>query len=382
MKKILLNPGYSLQKNFFFPYNYENDNNTDEILSNTNTKPFSNVTQNNENNENMNNNENINNDEIMKEKENFFLSLFIKNLEARKVSTEIMKNKINTINDSFKDKPKISIEEFVTPFINMLKETMQITQEIDQKHIEKFLYDYLNYLQNNMKEFINRMNNAFENIIDYDLLQNKEELLNSLAFNLQKYKNELLQKLKEADKNNLNIISFQDFMKILSDLGDPIRMELIEFLLYLMKKDTDVKYSMFDFNYNTILDLLERKLPEDYQDIINENENDEISQLISNKLSEFKYNMEQERTNLEKVCEEKVKKLEVKGNNFEVIEKKDFFDFMEKYNVELNEQIKDVIYKLFAVEEPEINKDEKMQFMDYIKLKNLFLNNYYEEENN
>ncbi len=92
--------------------------------------------------------------------------------------------------------------------------------------------------------------------------------------------------------------------------------------------------------------------------------------------------MEQERTNLEKVCEEKVKKLEVKGNNFEVIEKKDFFDFMEKYNVELNEQIKDVIYKLFAVEEPEINKDEKMQFMDYIKLKNLFLNNYYEEENN
>lgn len=55
---------------------------------------------------------------------------------------------------------------------------------------------------------------------------------------------------------------------------------------------------------------------------------------------------------------------------------------MEKYNVELNEQIKDVIYKLFAVEEPEINKDEKMQFMDYIKLKNLFLNNYYEEENN
>ena len=74
--------------------------------------------------------------------------------------------------------------------------------------------------------------------------------------------------------------------------------------------------------------------------------------------------------------------MEVKGNNFEVIEKKDFFDFMEKYNVELNEQIKDVIYKLFAVEEPEINKDEKMQFMDYIKLKNLFLNNYYEEENN
>ena len=377
--------------------NFENDNNTDEILSNTNTKPFSNLTFNNENinnneiknnNENTNNtnntntNENINNDDMMKEKENFFLSLFIKNLEARKVSTEIMKKKINDINDSFKDKPKISIEEFTTPFINMLIETMHITQEIDKKHIEKFLYDYLNYLQNNMKEFIDRMNNAFENIIDYDSLQNKEDLLNSLAFNLQKFKNELTQKLKEADKNNLNIVSFQDFMKILSDLGDPIRMELIEFLLYLMKKDTDVKYSMFDFNYNTILDLLERKLPEDYEDNINDNENDEMSQLISNKLSEFKYNMEQERTNLEKVCEEKVKKLEVNGNNFEVIEKNDFFDFMNKYNVSLDEKTKDVIYKLFIVEEPEINKNEKMQFMDFIKLKNLFLNNYYEEENN
>ena len=357
--------------------NFDNDNNTDEILSNTNTKPFSNINQNNEDNNN-----NINNEEIMKEKENFYLSLFIKNLEARKVTTELMKNKINNINNSFNDKKPNSIEEFLSPFINMFIETMKITQEFDKKQIEKFLYDYLSYLQNDMKEFINRLNNLFENIIDYDSLQKMEDLLNSLTYNLQKYKKEFIQQLKEVDKNKLNTVSFQDFMKILSDLGDPLRMELLEFVLYLMKKNTDENCSMFDFNYNVILELLERKLPEDFQDNNNEGESDELSQLISNKLSEFKYNMEQKNTNLEKVCEEKIQRFNNKGKNFEVIEKKDFFELMEKYKVSLDEQIKDFIFKLFMVEEPEVNKNGKMQFMDFTKLNNLFLNNYYEEENN
>ena len=58
----------------------------------------------------------------------------------------------------------------------------------------------------------------------------------------------------------------------------------------ILKKNTDESCSMLDFNYKIILELLERKIPEDFQD--NEGENDELSQLISNKLSEFKYNME------------------------------------------------------------------------------------------
>ena len=343
----------------------EDDNNTEAGISNINTKPFSNV-----------NNQNNNVNEIdMKEKENFYLSLFIKNLEARKVTTEDMLNKINNINNLFKNKEQITVEEFIPPFTNMLIESMKITQKKDKDLIEKFLYEYLDYLQNNMKEFLQRLVNAFENIIDYDSIPNKDNLLDSLAFNLQKNKNEYIQKLSEIDTNKTNLISFQNFMKILSDLDDPIRMELLEFVLYLMKKNTDETCSMLDFNYKIILELLERKIPEDFQD--NEGENDELSQLISNKLSEFKYNMEQENTNLEKVFEGKIQKIELNGNNYEVIEKKDFFEAMEKYKVTLDEEVKGNIFLLFIIEEPEINK--KNEFMDFAKLKNLFLNNYYSE---
>ena len=312
----------------------EDDNITEAGISNINTKPFSNV-----NNQNNNLNETD-----MKEKENFYLSLFIKNLEARKVTTENMLNKINNINNLFKNKEQITVEEFIPPFTNMLIESMKITQKKDKDLIEKFLYEYLDYLQNNMKEFLQRLVNAFENIIDYDSIPNKDNLLDSLAFNLQKNKDEYIQKLSEIDTNKTNLISFQNFMKILSDLDDPIRMELLEFVLYLMKKNTDETCSMLDFNYKIILELLERKIPEDFQD--NEGENDELSQLISNKLSEFKYNMEQENTNLEKVFEGKIQKIELNGNNYEVIEKKDFFEAMEKYKVTLDEEVKGNIFLL------------------------------------
>ena len=149
-----------------------------------------------------------------------------------------------------------------------------------------------------------------------------------------------------------------------------------------MKKNTDENSSMFDFNYNIILELLERKLPDDFEDNINEGESDEMSQLISNKLSEFKYNMEQNNTNLEKVCEDKIQKYEVNNKNLEVIDKNDFFELMEKYKVSLNEQIKNIIYKLFLVEDAVATKNGRVQVMDFVKLRNLFLNNYYEEENN
>ena len=313
----------------------------------------------------------------MKEKENFYLSLFIENLEGRKVTTEEMLNKINEINKSFENKDQISIEEFISPFANILIESMKISQKIDKEQIKKFLYEYLDYLQNDMKEFLQRLVNAFENIIDYESIPNKEILLDSLAFNLQKNKDEYIKKFAEIDINKTNLISFQNFMNILSELGDPIRVELLEFILYLMKKNTDETCSMFDFNYKIILELLERKIPDDLKD--NDLENDERSQKVSNKLSEFKYNMELENTNLEKVCAEKIQKIEFKGINYEVIDKKDFFDIMEKYKITLNEEIKGWIYQVFTVEEPEINKNEKKEFLDFAKLKNLFLNNYYAE---
>jgi len=343
------------------------DENTDGGFSNAKKKAFTSKNKKDKDTENQ-----------MKEKEKFYLSLFIKNLEAKKITTEMMENKIEEIKNIFKDKKQIAIDEFLSPFIDMLIEAMKITQEIDKQQIKKFLNEYLDYLDNNLNNFIQNLLKAFEDIIEYDKTPNKEDLLNSLAFHLQKHKNELLQKLKEEDKNNIKLISYQDFIKILSELGDPLRIELMEFLLFKMKENTDEACSMFDFNYNIILELLERKLPDDFED----NDSEDINNLISDKLTEFKNNMNKDNVNLEQVCKDKIKTFEVNSKNIEVIEKKDFFDIMEKYKVNLNEDIKNIIYKVFIAEEPECTKNGEIQMMDFLKLKSLFLNNYYEDENN
>ena len=348
------------------------DNNTDAGLSDINTKALTNTYQNINNND-IKTEKSLENKEI--EEINFFFSLFIKNLESKKITTEIMKSKIDKIKESISKKNKISDKEFITPFLNMFIETMKIKKESDKSYIEKFLATYMNYLKNNRNDFIQGLNNAFDNIIDYTSLDNIDYLLNSLAFNLQKYKNILITKIKEVDKGNTNLILFQDFNKILSDIGDPIRIELIEFLLFKMKENTDENCSIFDFNYKIVLDLLEKKIPDDFED-------NDMGNIISEKLSEFKNNMILDNTNLEKVCQDKIQKFVLNNKNYEVIEKDTFFNIMEKYKVSVDEQIKENIYTLFIVTEPKCTNNGKVKMMNFMKLNNLFLNDYYDEEEN
>ena len=91
--------------------------------------------------------------------------------------------------------------------------------------------------------------------------------------------------------------------------------------------------------------------------------------------------MIRDNTDLEKVCKNYIKAFKNEVNDFEVIEKDKFFEIMENYGVIVDEKIKDTIYRLFINEEPICNNDGKIMMMDFKKLKNLFLNDYYSEEN-
>ena len=303
---------------------------------------------------------------------NFILSLLIKNLEAKKITAENMKSKIKEIEESLSEKNNISDKEFITPFLNLLIDTMKVKEETDKQYIEKFLNNFLNALQNNRSGFIQGLNNAFDNIIDYSTLENIENLTNSLAFNLQKIKNILTVKLKEIDKENSNYITIQNFNQILTDLNDPLRMELLEYLLYKMKEECDENKSIFDFNYKIIFELIEKEIPEDFED-------NDLGNIISDKLSEFKNRMISNNTDLENVCKNDIKKFVINNQNIEVIEKDTFFNIIEKYKVTMDGQVKEAIYNLFIVNEPQCTNNGKVKMMDFVKLNNLFLNNEYDE---
>ena len=89
--------------------------------------------------------------------------------------------------------------------------------------------------------------------------------------------------------------------------------------------------------------------------------------------------MLRENTDLENVCKDKVQIYNSDGKINEVIEKKDFFEIMEKYGVTCDEEIKENIYRLFINEDPVCTNSGTIMMMNFEKLRNLFLNDHYSE---
>ena len=302
------------------------------------------------------------------------------------MTTEILDNKLKDIFQSFDGKVEVTKEEFILPFYNLFIESMKVTQETDKEIIQTFFNDYIDNLKGNINEFYNELITIFENVIDYSSLDINDQLLDALAISLQKYKNDLEKRLKEDDKEGTNIITYDIFRNIINDLNIPLNDDLMEYLIYKMKSMVPEGRSIFDLNYKIILELLSRDIHESIEEEKNneeedEKESDDLSKQISNKLSDFKNNMIKENTDLEKVFKDKVQTFKDEQNDYEVIEKNVFFEMMEKYDVTVNEEIKETIYKLFINESPICTNNGSVMMMDFKKLKQLFLNDYYSEEN-
>ena len=385
--------------------NSENNASKSNTKANSHSKTYGNNNNQNNNINSINskiNNEGDEDDKIVEmdyeeDIENKFLTLihiFLKNFEANHITTDILDYKMKSIFESFEGKTESSKEDFLSPFINLFLESMKVTQDSDKQIVVSFFNEYLDFLKGNTNEFFNELNNIFENLMDYSTLDFNEQVLNSLAFNLQKFKSSLTKSLNEYDKKGTNLITFDIFRKIVNDINLPLDDELMEFLLYKMKSSVPSNHSIFDLNYRIIIDSLNRSLPKDFDENekINENEpqkenieeeednnQSDLSRRITDKLSQFKNNMTNDNTSLEKVFEDKVKIFNENNNKYECIEKDVFFGKMEEYGVTVEGEIKETIYRLFINEEPICTNNGSVSMMDFTKLKSLFSTNYYSE---
>lgn len=363
-----------------------NADNISASNTNTNTKANTNYNRNNFINNNANNNNNADEEEKYtdienEELKNKFLTLihlFLKNFEANRITQTILDKKMQDIFKLFEGKSETSSEEFLKPFIDLFNECMKVTQESDKQIVQSFLTEYFETLNEDTKEFLNELFEIFDNLVDYTPLENNEFTLNSLALNLQMYKDDLEKKLKEEDEKGTHIITFDIFKKIVNEISLHIPDDLMEFLLFKMKSSVPPNYSIFDLNYEFILDCLNRKVPENFdENVTNDNEDDNLSRQISSKLSQFKFNMVDKGTDLEKVCKDYIQTFNDNGNEYDCIEKDKFFELMEQYGVTVEEELKEAIYMFFINEEPACTKGS-VAMMDYKKLKELFLNDYIE----
>jgi hypothetical protein len=160
------------------------------------------------------------------------LHVFVKNLEAQGITKEIINQKIQDISKLFENKDETTKEEFIDPFVKMFIETMKITQQKDIEIVTNFLNDFIDSLNSETLMFFNGLNEVFDNIRDYTGVKKDYEV----SFELNEYKDQLINALKQNDRNNNHLITFDIFRKIVQDLNISLDDETMEYLIYLMKK--------------------------------------------------------------------------------------------------------------------------------------------------
>ena len=363
----------------------------------------------NENVENKENNEMIENQDSMKitqshnselnmqeqqAKETQLLAIlhtFVKNLEANHITKESLINKIKEISLLFENKEEATKEEFIEPFINLFIESMKITKSNDIQLINDFFNNFIEDMEGDTNRFFLELIDIFENIVDYTLVENEEEVLNAISMELQPYKEELKIKLEKYENN---IITFDNLRQVIEELNISLSDDYTEFLIYKMKEKVPPNSSIFDLNYKIILDLLDKNANTNDNNInnneeennnidkeekkINEEENEsndnydeeEMNIQMSNKLSELKQALKDNNTSLEEELNDKIKILEDQNNKkINGINKDIFFALMTKFNIEIEEKVKDSIFDLFKIENDILVKSENELFLlDFDKL--------------
>ena len=305
------------------------------------------------------------------------LHLFVKNMEANHVTQEKFEDKLNEIYKSFEGKEDATKEELLEPFINMFIELMNLSKDSDIEVVKLFFDGYKYKLEGDTSVLFGELTEISKNINDYTLVQNEEEeeVLNNLAVQLQKYKNELERDLKKEDVEKNHMITFDILRKIIQENNIILDDDLIEYLIYKMKVSVPDGRSMYDLNYEIILDLLKREVSENVENEKNEDvknseeiENDILSTEMSKTLSDFINNLDDKKIDLEEACAGYVKKLEKNGKSFEVIEKNKFFEVIEKYNVYVSEEMRQAIFECFKADSVCNNGDDNIELMDFSKL--------------
>ena len=374
------------QSNLDFKYN--NHLNTEESKSNINNRQSFSQEQFKEKTEEMADSQNSDfyrQESFKKDNQFFTLShVFMKNLEARHITKDIFINKIKEISKSFENKDKITKEDFLKPFVNLFIDLMKVTDDKDIVIIQEFLSNLIDETEGDCNKFFYELIDITHNIIDYTLIENEEDVLNLFAYELMPHKEKLKSLLGKFDNN---LITFDSLRNIFDELKIKFNNEYYQYLLFKMKENAPEKSSIFSLNYQFILDILEREIilnsNNDIQNLSdntnkdenrineedNESEDNKINLQISLIFKELKQALINNKTNFEEECKSIIQNLDFDNKKINLIDKEEFFNILQKYKIEVEENIKQVIFMMFKLENNalEISQND-ITLMDYDKI--------------
>jgi len=221
-------------------------------------------------------------DKEEEEKKNLMKNLFIlkKSLEAKRANKNQMKEK-------FKKAPKIfndeSLSETLDKISTIFIDFLQPINEANKNKI-KNIVNILYKTSRNPNEFSKKVDDVFENIVDYSKLRQEEEekILNYIYKKIKDNEKILEDKevLKSKYKSMNYIINYDDFTRFVKNYDFILDGPVIEVLLYKMKVNIplDQELSLDTFNFKIFVDFLEKydKENENLNYSMNENGNNII----------------------------------------------------------------------------------------------------------
>ena len=333
------------------------ENNDEEIrITNNNEEEDEKITNNNNGiviSSNANNNKieelnkmtntdetNIQNQKLFTEEEfSEFTFVLVKNLEVKKITTEIAKEKIILIQNKSEEIPN---EKFIQQMShNILKSLNNKNEESIQK-LNKWLFFLLNISENNQNIMTEKFLSLLSNIKIYT---QDEELL--LSKKVKKYllpkKDIILSKL-EPFKNKY--ISFLFLKQIIEEQKIEMKDDYSQYLFYAMKKFEDPEVSLYDLKVQNLFDILnndehDSKIDEE-SDI--EITNEEFTAIISNFVIQLMDYLNKNKVTLREILKDLIQALnldddELNQEKIEIVLIEPFIKKMKEIGITINNDI-------------------------------------------
>ena len=290
-------------------------------------------------NENNNTN-NINNKKLLTEEEfSEFTFVLVKNLEAKKITAEIAKEKIILIQNKNEEIPN---EKFIQQMSHNILTCLNNKNEESIQKLNRWLNFILNISENNQNMMSEKFLSLLTNIKIYTP---EEELL--LSKKVKKYllpkKDIILSKL-EPFKNKF--ISFLFLKQIIEEQKVEMKDDYSQYLFYAMKKFDEPTVSLYDLKVQNIFDILN----DDQHDSKMDEESDieitseEFTTIISNFIMQLMVYLNKNKTTLREVLKDLIQSLNVDEEDLnqekiEIVLIEPFINRMKEIGIAINNDI-------------------------------------------
>ena len=329
--------------------NSTNNNNNLEEENNNNEININKIDNNNDNsnsnnnidiiNTNSNNNTNNNNQKLFTEEEfSEFTFVLLQNLEAKKITIDIAKEKIILLQNKSEELPN---DKFIEQMCHNILTCLNNKNEESIQKLNKWLYFLLNISENKQNLMTEKFISLLANIKIYTP---EEELL--LSKKVKKYllpKKEIV--LSKLDPFKNKYISFLFLKQLIEEQKIDMKDDYFTYLFYSMKKFDDPGVSLYDLKVQNLYDILDNDEHDSKMDEESDIEisNEEFTTIISNFILQLLNYLNKNKKNLRDVVGDLIQTLnvdeELNQGKIEIALIEPFINRMKEIGITINNDI-------------------------------------------